>query len=322
MNTHEKLICRVVDAGARYGLHPTWESLRDVAHFHLFEPDADEAGRLRQKYANRPNIAVDEVALHSKKTELTFSIRKHKALCTVSEVNVDMLERDNYMVREFEVTGNMVVQADTIDNVFPAQDVHFLKLDVEGNELEVLKGARKQLSTSILGARVEVIFAPLYKGNPLFGDIHEFMLEQGFELLNLDYDGRGAPRSPFTHPNRFGKLISSDGVWTLPPDVVFEASRPERTADVIRLAVFYFINRATDAALEILLRAVREEGLSFADFADTPLFRALHKSVAILFKDISYLPSMDSKMLAEAYEAIFERPYPELHEFYQSDIFM
>ena len=40
------LNCVVVDAGARYGLHPSWAELRGIAEFHLFEMDADEADRL------------------------------------------------------------------------------------------------------------------------------------------------------------------------------------------------------------------------------------------------------------------------------------
>ena len=33
----------VVDAGARYGLHPTWAELRGIVNFHLFEMDNNEA---------------------------------------------------------------------------------------------------------------------------------------------------------------------------------------------------------------------------------------------------------------------------------------
>ena len=50
----------IVDGGARYGLHPTWEKCENIAHFDLFEIDVDEAGRLRDKYKKLQNIKIHE----------------------------------------------------------------------------------------------------------------------------------------------------------------------------------------------------------------------------------------------------------------------
>ncbi len=47
------LYCVVIDAGARYGLHPTWSDLRGLVEFHLFEMDDVESGRLEQRYQVR-----------------------------------------------------------------------------------------------------------------------------------------------------------------------------------------------------------------------------------------------------------------------------
>src|SRR5262245_49356004 len=96
--------CVVVDAGARYGLHPTWQYLENVAEFHLFEMDEVEAARLAKKYANHNNIKVYATALYEADATLTFNVSRHNALNSVFEANVGLLESNAYMVEEFTQT--------------------------------------------------------------------------------------------------------------------------------------------------------------------------------------------------------------------------
>ena len=44
MNQDE--VVKVIDAGGRYGIHPSWKSWNAKMHYVMFEPDRDEAGRL------------------------------------------------------------------------------------------------------------------------------------------------------------------------------------------------------------------------------------------------------------------------------------
>jgi len=65
-----------------------------------------------------------------------------------------------------------------------------LKTDTEGYDLKVIMGFGKFLS-SLFAVRTEVLFATTYKGADGFADIHRFMIDHGFRLANLDYDGSG-----------------------------------------------------------------------------------------------------------------------------------
>ncbi len=206
--------CVVVDAGARYGLHPSWAELRGLVDFHLFEMDADEAMRLQRKYENDPRITVYPVALYSSDTTLHYRVSEHHALNSVFETNDDLLRENEYLLRDFTALEEQAVAARTIDSHFSGREVHFLKLDIEGAEYEALRGAVGVLGTTVLGVRSEVLFAPIYKGAPLFGDLNRFLLDQGLELLNLDYTGAGNKNGRFTLPGRYGKLLSSDAVWS------------------------------------------------------------------------------------------------------------
>jgi FkbM family methyltransferase len=300
------LDCVVVDAGARYGLHPSWADLRGVAEFHLFEMDQEEAARLKRKYESDAGITIYPIALYSSDSTLTFRVSEHQALNSVFHSNEELLKSNDYMLREFAVTAE--------------REIHFLKLDVEGAEYELLKGAKKQLQTSVLGIRSEVLFAPVYQDAPLFGDLHRLMLDHGFELLNFDYTGAGNKAARFTLPGRYGKLLSSDAVWVVGDGRLFAAKGDRLVRDILRLAIFLLMNNATDLAIDLLVRAVKREGLSFDAYRDDPLFIALHRKALFLFKALLSLPMLQEGDVTDAYKTIFARDFPLMNQFYQSDL--
>jgi FkbM family methyltransferase len=315
------LNCAVIDAGARYGLHPSWTDLRGLVDFHLFEMDADEAARLQRKYQKDERITVHPLALYSSNTTLTYRVSEHHALNSVFQSNDDLLRQNEYMLNAFAAAEERKVEARTIDSLFAGRDIHFLKLDIEGAEYEVLKGATGVVSTTVLGLRSEVLFAPVYKDAPLFGDLHRLMLEQGMELLNFDYTGAGNKAGRFTLPGRFGKLLSSDAVWVVGNDRLFAARGERLQADIVRFALFLMNNGATDLAVDTLLRAVTREGVSFALLSEDPLFRALHRKMLLLFKSLLTLPMLQEADITNTYQTIFGLEFPLMNRFYESDLF-
>lgn len=313
--------CVVVDAGARYGLHPSWAELRGLVDFHLFEMDADEAVRLQRKYEKDPRITVYPVALYSSNTTLYYHVSEHHALNSVFESNTDLLNKNDYLLRDFTETEQRAAAAHTIDSLFDRQDVHFLKLDIEGAEYEALKGAVGVLGTTVLGVRSEVLFAPIYKQAPLFGDINRFLLDQGLELLNLDYTGAGNKNGRFTLPGRYGKLLSSDAVWVVGNERLFAAEGDRLVHDVVRFVLFLMMNNATDLAVDTMLQAVAREGISFTGVRDDPLFRELHKRMLLLFKGLLSVPMLLETDVTDTYRNIFGLDFPLMNRFYESDLF-
>jgi FkbM family methyltransferase len=313
--------CFVIDAGARYGLHPSWAELRGLADFHLFEMDGEEAARLKRKYQSDPRITVYPIALYSSDTTLRFRVSEHQALNSVFESNQHLLRQNNYMQREFTVTAERAVEARSVDSLFDGRDVHFMKLDVEGAEYELLKGAHAKLTTSVLGLRSEVLFAPVYENAPMFGDLNALLLAEGFELLNLDYTGAGNKAGRHTLPGRYGKLLSTDAVWVVGSERLFAAKDAHLAEDVIRMALFLMFNGATDLAIDTLTRAVTREGVSLEGYRTDPLFMVLHRKALLLFKALLALPMFEEADITAAYRTIFGRDFPLMNEFYQSDIF-
>jgi FkbM family methyltransferase len=71
-----------------------------------------------------------------------------------------------------------------LDDVLTSDAVDFLKLDIQGYELRALESARETLSRTAV-VHCEVEFVPIYAGQPLFAEVQSFMVEQGFQLVDL-----------------------------------------------------------------------------------------------------------------------------------------
>lgn len=309
--------CVVVDAGARYGLHPTWQALERVADFHLFEMDSVEAARLAKKYAGHRNISVYPIALSDRDTTLTFKVNRHNALNSVFEANSELIESNAYMTDEFTQVEERSVEARSLDSLFQDRDVHFLKLDIEGAEYTVLQGAKAILDRALLGVRCEVLFAPIFKGAKLFGHLHDLLAEHGFELLNLDYTGAGNKSGRFTLPGQYGKLLSSDAVWIVNADKIWSSRSDDRQADLIRYSLFLLLNGASDLAVDTLLRATRTCSLRLDAMADDPLVAVLRTRLLNLFKGLLSVPQLLSTEVTETYQELFSEPFPTMHKFHE-----
>jgi FkbM family methyltransferase len=74
----------------------------------------------------------------------------------------------------------------TLDNYdLPAAQGTFIKVDTQGFEMEVLKGATKLLK-SAKGVQLEMSFTPMYEGAPDFETLYRFMIDRGFVLWGMD----------------------------------------------------------------------------------------------------------------------------------------
>jgi FkbM family methyltransferase len=84
-------------------------------------------------------------------------------------------------------TGVETVRVDTLDRLLAERrfyPVDLLKVDAEGYEREILNGARETLKQT-RQVLIEVRFYELFKGGPLFEEVHEILTANGFMLNHL-----------------------------------------------------------------------------------------------------------------------------------------
>jgi FkbM family methyltransferase len=107
-----------------------------------------------------------------------------------SELNIGAQSITHSLLRRETDTGETIeVQTDTIDHFCWANgitNIDILKVDVEGAEERVFKGAREMFSRGAIRAVfVEVYFRPVYERMSLFGDLNAHLNKFGFGLCGL-----------------------------------------------------------------------------------------------------------------------------------------
>jgi methyltransferase FkbM-like protein len=135
-------------------------------------------------------------------------VRLHISGNSESSSILDMLPAHLLGAPESRYTGGEVVSLETLDSVWdkvvPAEHREiFLKIDVQGYEGEVLKGADHALR-NVIGVQVELSLVPLYDGQPLYRDLIDHLGALGFELCGV--------ATGFVDPAT-GRTLQLDGIF-------------------------------------------------------------------------------------------------------------
>ena len=133
---------------------------------------------------------------------------------TASHINMNSFKNNDTAV----ITKN-IVRTKTLDSVLEENSFEypaFLKLDVQGHELEVLKGGLKTLN-AVQICLLEVSLLNLGDNAPLFFEIQQFMDVQGFQMYDIcQFMRRPYDKALFQMDVLFIKKNSSfvnDGNW-------------------------------------------------------------------------------------------------------------
>ncbi|MCA6363060.1 MAG: FkbM family methyltransferase [Bacteroidetes bacterium] len=187
----------VVDAGARNGF-TLMPQLHAYMNMYAFEPDTQSVDTLRKQYASAPfrNSAVFDIALSDKTGKAQFHQALHPSMSSLLRSAPENMRRytgrmkdSAKWVKSMERVAEAEVQAETLDNFAASANISyidFLKLDTQGSELRILHGAAGLLQRKQVGiVFTEVMFVPVYEGQPCFTDIDLWMRNCGYMLVDL-----------------------------------------------------------------------------------------------------------------------------------------
>jgi FkbM family methyltransferase len=181
---------RVIDGGARWGAETHWDVYGDQLELLAFEPDEEECTRIMSAVGRGPDeirFTCEPLALARSTGRATLNVARFPDSSSVLPNNEAFVRRFA-MASYLEQVGSATVQTTSVDAFLESRGLEyadFMKLDVEGAELDVLEGAEHALSRSLLGLSVEVWFHEEHTGRPLFGDIDAYLRDLGFVLFDL-----------------------------------------------------------------------------------------------------------------------------------------
>jgi FkbM family methyltransferase len=168
----------IFDAGANDGASARkfLDAFPD-ATIHSFEPVGSTFDALRRNMENEARVHCHRLALGAAEGEATIYLTQHTSM--------------NSLIRPEHVLGEETVLVTTIDAFAQAKAIDradLLKIDTEGNDLEVLRGAERMLRDG----RIAFVLAEVgfHRGDcrhVLFDDVRDFLAPHGFAVFGI-YD--------------------------------------------------------------------------------------------------------------------------------------
>lgn len=258
----------IIDVGARGGIKKEWEPLRRYLKIIGFEPDQAEYEKLSR--GNSSALFYINSALYDAKQKLTLYLTRVPGLSSVFRPNQKFLKHFHASnTFGYEVLREVAIDADRLDAVLPAADrtaIDFIKVDVEGCALQVLKGSRQTLSENIvLGLGVESEFNPKYEGQSLFSDVDCLLREHGYELFMIQ-PCSWKRMAGLQSGGVAGQLVHGDFVYFLDLDIFFQKISPmaeaQRFSKILKFITFACLYGCFDFAYDIILEAEKRHFLT------------------------------------------------------------
>jgi FkbM family methyltransferase len=168
-----------------------------------FEPLSRAFAQLSAASVSDPSWECRRLALGATDGETEINVSGN----SYSSSLLEMEERHVESAPESRYVGTEKIKTARLDSIW-AELVRngertFLKLDVQGFELEVLRGAETSLPKT-LGVQAELSLVPLYRDGPVFRDVIDYLEGRGFRLAGLEggHDDR-----------RTGEMLQADGIF-------------------------------------------------------------------------------------------------------------
>lgn len=175
-----------LDVGANEGL--TARRILELfpkATVHAFEPSPNILPTLEKAAAGCPSIRITRAAVGSRDGTIDFNITDDHWCSSVLKPS-ELGKR--FYGSWLDVQKTITVPIVTLDAWSTREHiahVDLIKIDTQGYDLEVLKGAQRLMRSGVRAINCEFQFASEYEGCSTFSQIDRFMNESGFSLYQL-----------------------------------------------------------------------------------------------------------------------------------------
>jgi FkbM family methyltransferase len=196
----------VIDVGANTG--QTIDSILSInpaSEIYSFEPTPALVGGLKERYRDHKNVRIIDIALSDTKGEMDFYTSEFSPTNSLLEPNTKLYaELDSYLTKTLSDSRKVKVKVDTFDAWYKengiSKQIDLLKIDTQGTEYEVLKGAIQNLKSNVKAVSIELQFLQFYKESKPFYESMKILYENGFVLFSL-YENSKRPNNQLVESN-------------------------------------------------------------------------------------------------------------------------
>lgn len=221
-----------------------------------FEPVEAECRKLQALYGGERTFLPHVIGDGSEREFRTCNEPMTSSLYEPNEPLLDLFQNLGNLTR---VVSREKVATKRLDDIEAVRDTDYLKLDVQGAELDVIRGAPETLKDVIV-VQTEVEFVPMYRDQPLFAEVDQGLRAAGFLFHRLlGFAGR------MFKPLATGNNINAPGSQMLWGEAVYMKDFTEldklAAEKLLKLAVIlHVVFQSFDAAQFVLSRYDAKKG--------------------------------------------------------------
>jgi FkbM family methyltransferase len=175
----------------------------NVSEIHLFEPNTDLLTYTRVKYCDRSNVSYIDLAAYKEdlvSIDFFYFTNENNGLSSIYDnPKWDELPKQKKKVESITI--------DTYTENYDIQEIDFIKIDVEGAEMDVLLGMEHTLIDKAV-KYIQIEYSPHYKLNGYkFTDVIRFVNQYGYKVFSTDIEGLEITVDNFVEDYRLENFI-------------------------------------------------------------------------------------------------------------------
>jgi FkbM family methyltransferase len=173
----------IIDVGGADGTTPIIFSRAFPDNIiYVFEPINENYSVIKKLIKKYPNIKLIAKAAGNSEGKSTINKASRITSSSIFELNAD--QGSSVFAEQLKNEGKENIEITMIDNVISQENTAVFKIDVQGFELEVLKGAVRTLkNTNVIV--LEMNNHDGYKGAPKYYEIDEYLRNNNFTLYDI-----------------------------------------------------------------------------------------------------------------------------------------
>ena len=152
---------------------------------HAFEPNPSLFLKLKKKYKNNNKVILNQIALAEVNSYKNFYVNSFEETSSLKTLNRYRKRKDTNYTKKI-----IKVKCMTLDRYFKIKkikNIDLLKLDTQGNENLILKGAKSLLTKGLINfIKLEVIFEDYYSKQSKFYEIEKNFIKKNYELISIE----------------------------------------------------------------------------------------------------------------------------------------